>query len=525
MKHWPDKVVVYEVNTWVWLTELSRAAHRPITLATVPDDALDALALPGVDVIWLMGVWERSPYGRKNALRWQHQYRPALPDLTETDVVGSAYSIGEYQAATALGGRTGLASFRLRLRERGVRLMLDYVPNHVGIDHPWTHNLEYVIRGTPDDLIRRPDDFFAAKDGKGRDIVLAHGRDPYFPGWADTCQLNAFNPALRRAVVDQLLDIASQCDGVRCDMAMLMMNDIFATTWGGLVGEKPAVDYWVEIIPQIKAQHPDFLFAAEVYWNLEYALLQQGFDFAYDKVLYDRIEHGDVYKIRQHLVASLDYQKQMMRFIENHDEPRAMSMLGEKRSYPAATLICTLPGALLVYEGQFVGRTVKLPVQIGRGPHEKANTHLEAYYHRLLRETRDPVYQNGQFYLFDIAAVSADNHTNHNLLAYGWFSGQEYRLIIVNLTPSPSCGRVNLSPFKGIDQRAWRLADVTDGAEYYRSGSEMTRDGLFVALEAYESHVFRFEPAPATATITGMHRAAARAAAASQPQRQSAAPP
>lgn len=513
MKHWPDKVVIYEVNTWVWLTDLSQRYAKPITLANVPDEALDQLALPGVDVVWLMGVWERSPYGQRNALKWQHQYRPALPDLTEADVIGSAYSIGEYQAAAAIGGRRGLASFRLRLRERGVRLMLDYVPNHVGTDHPWTHNLEYVIRGTPDDLISRSSDFFAAQDSKGREIVLAHGRDPYFPGWADTCQLNAFSPALRRAVVDQLLDIAAQCDGIRCDMAMLMMNDIFATTWHGFVGDKPAVDYWVEIIPQIKAKHPDFLFVAEVYWNMEYPLLQQGFDFAYDKVLYDRIVAGDVYKLRQHLVASLDFQKQMMRFIENHDEPRAMSALGDKRSYPAATLICTLPGGLLLYEGQFVGRKVKLPVQIGRGPHEKPDKDLEAYYHRLLRETRDPVYQHGQFYLFDIAPVGPDNHSHHNLLAYGWFSDGDYRLIVVNLTGAQSYGRINLSPFKGIDQKAWRLFDVTDGAEYHRSGAEMTRDGLFIALEAYESHVFRFEPAAATATITGMHRAAAKAAA------------
>ncbi|MGQ9908886.1 MAG: alpha-amylase family glycosyl hydrolase [Candidatus Flexifilum sp.] len=516
MKHWPDKLVIYEVNTWVWLNQLSAQYHTPITLANVPDEALDRLALPGVDMIWLMGVWKRSPFSRQHALKWQHQYRPALPDLTEDDVIGSAYAIADYQVDERIGGRRGLAVFRLRLRERGVRLMLDFVPNHVATDHPWTDNLELVIRGRPEDAIERPSDFFIKRDSHGREIVLAHGRDPYFPGWADTAQLNAFSPALRRTVVQQLQDIAAQCDGVRCDMAMLMMNSIFAGTWNGYVGPPPATDFWTEIIPPIKRAHPDFLFIAEVYWNMEYALLQQGFDFAYDKVLYDRIISGDVYKLRQHLVASLDYQKQMLRFIENHDEPRAMASLGEKRVYPAATLVCTLPGGLLLHEGQLEGRRVKLPVQIARAPQEKPDHSLEAYYLRLLRETRDPVYQQGQFYLFDVMSVGGDDRSNHNLIAYGWFREGDYRLIVVNLTGQRSYGRINLTPFKGVDGKAWRLNDITDGAHYYRSGAEMTRDGLFVALDAYESHVFHFEPAPATATISGMHKAVTKAIAATQ---------
>lgn len=504
MKHWPDKLFVYEINTWVWLSTLSEQYNKKITLENVPDEALDALARPGIDMVWLMGIWQRSAFGRKNALRWKHEYRPALPDLTDDDVIGSAYSIGDYQVDERLGGRAALAALRMRLRERGVRLMLDYVPNHVGADHPWTLNNEYCIHGKPEDLKQRPNDFYAVKDSKGRQIVVAHGRDPYFPGWADTAQLNAFSPALRKAVVRTLLDIASQCDSLRCDMAMLMTNGVFQNTWGSYVGPRLEQDYWVEIIPQIKAKHPDFLFVAEVYWNMEFALLQQGFDFCYDKVLYDRIVSGDVHQLRQHLVASIDYQKQMIRFIENHDEPRANATLGERRSFPAATLICTLPGATLLHDGQFVGRKVKLPVHIRRQPQEPLNHDLEQFYLRLLKETRDPVYQNGQFYLFDVYPVADDNHTNVNLLVYGWHEPRkDYRLVAVNLTGQSSAGRVNLSPWSYVDGKRWRLYDVTDGAEYHRHGTEMTRQGLFIQLDAYESHVFRFQLAekPATAPL------------------------
>jgi len=62
--------------------------------------------------------------------------------------------------------------------------------------------------------------------------VFACGRDPFFPAWPDVLQLNAFNPGLRAAAIKTVSAIAEQCDGVRCDMAMLMMNDIFRRTWG-----------------------------------------------------------------------------------------------------------------------------------------------------------------------------------------------------------------------------------------------------------------------------------------------------
>ena len=66
--------------------------------------------------------------------------------------------------------------------------------------------------------------------------MIANGRDPYFPAWPDVAQLNAFSPSLRTAVIDTLQQIAEQCDGVRCDMAMLVMNDTFARTWGARAG-------------------------------------------------------------------------------------------------------------------------------------------------------------------------------------------------------------------------------------------------------------------------------------------------
>lgn len=495
MTAWSDKVFIYEINTWVWLTELSQRFGQIVTLGSVPDAVLDELAALHVDVIWLMGVWQRSAFGRTNALKYKHEYLGALPDLTDEDVIGSAYAISAYEVDARLGGRDELAHLRARLRERGLRLMLDFVPNHVALDHHWTDDQPgYLVRGKVRDARLRPSDFFHHHGANGKTVVYAHGRDPYFPGWSDTAQLNAFDPGLRAAVVDTLLDIASQCDGVRCDMAMLVMNEIFANTWNGYVGSTPETDFWPTIIPQIRAHYPDFKFMAEVYWGREFDMLMQGFDYCYDKTLYDRVMEGEVPKLRAHLIAPVEFQRHLVRFVENHDEPRAFDRLGPQKSFAAATLVTTLPGACLLHQGQFEGALAKLPVQIRRGPVEPHQPELSAYYHKLLRETRDPVFHTGLWYLFELRPPGPNDPTWRNLLAYGWCErDRDYRLIVVNLTPVRSYARLPLGFWSELGGRTWRLHDIQDDSTYVRDGNEMVGPGLFVALDAYESHVFRFE--------------------------------
>ncbi len=500
-----SKSFIYEINTWVWLNDLSRRYQRPVQLGDVPEEVLDELARLNVDFIWFMGIWQRSPAARASALNYTHEYRHVLPDLTDDDVIGSAYAIGAYEVDYHLGGREGLAALRRRLADRGLKLILDFVPNHVATDHHWvTQRPDCMIRGSRDILMKHPGLFFETHSPDGKPLVIGHGRDPYFPAWIDTAQLNALSPEYRQVACETLLDIATQCDGVRCDMAMLMMNEIFSKTWGTfLAGTVPQTEFWEEVIPVIKAQYGEFLFIAEVYWDMEYELIRQGFDLTYDKVLYDRILESHAGKVREHLLAALDFQIRQVRFIENHDESRIAATAGIERSRAAATLICTLPGVVLLHDGQLMARKVKLPMQIKRQPNEPLNHALSTFYYRLLAETHASVYRHGTWQMLDLSPLHEGVNTHNNLLAYSWRSGDDLRLVVVNVTPNWSQAVIQPGDWPAMTGGIWSLYDVLRGAYHIYDGDKLVTEGLTVEMEPFQSCIFRFERLDETSHLWG----------------------
>src|SRR6478736_2758159 len=221
---------LYQINTRAWLTDLSGGLGRPATLDDIPDAELDRLAAIGFDWVWLLSVWQTGlaaqAISRSNP-EWRHEFEHTLPDLRDEDIAGSGFAITGYTVHTGLGGDTALGRLRERLKQRGLKLMLDFVPNHMGLGHPWVEDHpDYFIRGSELDLARAPQNYTWVKR-KGGDLLLAYGRDPYFAGWPDTLQLNYANPATQEAMTGELLKIAGQCDGVRCDMAMLILPEVF----------------------------------------------------------------------------------------------------------------------------------------------------------------------------------------------------------------------------------------------------------------------------------------------------------
>jgi glycosidase len=488
MTAWPKCPAIYEINTWVWLAELSQTLAKPIDLSCVPAEAWDDIAKFGFDAVWLMGVWERSAAGIAIANRNESllaDFRRALPDFRLEDNVGSPYCVRNYVVDKSLGGPKGLAIARRELAKRGMKLLLDFVPNHVAPDHPWgREHPDYFIRGEAEDAKRDPATFCTIR-GK----VFACGKDPYFPAWPDVLQLNAFEPGLRKAGIETVSNIASQCDGIRCDMAMLLLNEIFERTWGSRAGVRPATEYWTEVIPRIKQGYPEFLFIAETYWDLEWELQQKGFDFCYDKKLYDRLELGNAESIRLHLCAELGYQEKLVRFIENHDEPRAAATFSPAKERAAALMVSTLPGAKLLHEGQFEGKKTRLPVFLVRRPQEAVDAGLRDFYESLLKAVDRPLFRDSEWNLFERTGW-ADNASFENVVAWGWKKGEERFAIVINFSENKVQARVKI-PWEELRPKAWRLQDVLSGAIYDRDGNEMVDAGLYVELEGWGYHFLR----------------------------------
>jgi glycosidase len=487
MAGWSRYPTLYEINTWVWLAELARRSGKRVDLSNVPPTEWDALASYGFDAVWLMGVWQRSPAGIAIANRNSgllQDFQRALPDFQSSDNVGSPYCIRGYVVDEHLGGAEGLATAREQLTKRGMKLLLDFVPNHVAPDHCWVaEHPEYFLHGSRAEAEYSPGSYIEVHGQ-----YFACGKDPYFPAWPDVLQLNAFQSGLRQMVVETLANIAGQCDGVRCDMAMLLLNSVFERTWGSRAGQKPTTEYWDDVIPAVKRGNPDFLFIAEAYWDMEWELQQRGFDFCYDKRLYDRLDHEAAENVRLHLCADLGYQGKLLRFLENHDEPRAASAFPGAKEKAAVITTSTLPGARMFHEGQFEGRKVRLPVFLGRRPAEPPDQDLLAFYRKLLNAIDRPVFRSGEWSLCERSGWP-DNSSYMNLVAWSWAEGSERYLIVVNLSDSAAEGQVHL-PWTEGGGRSWILSDLLSDAVYERSGSGMISAGLYVGLDAWGYNVF-----------------------------------
>jgi len=480
-----------EISAWPWLERLSRDAGRRLTLEDVPSREWDRIAADGFDLLYLMGVWRRSPIGRLIAQTDSGlvaEYDRVLPGWTPADVPGSPFCVQAYEPDDRMGGWTGLDAARRELRARGLGLIVDFVPNHTAFDHDWitTHTDRYVL-GSEDDYRASPSEFRQVSGG----VYVACGRDPYFPPWTDVAQLNYFNPGTRAAMRETLRTIAAHCDGVRCDMAMLNLNDVFGRTWNRLLhGEwpEPPDEFWPAAIGAV----PGLTYLAEVYWGLEGTLLEQGFAFAYDKRLLDCLRSADAGACVRHLLsAGPRHRPRLARFLENHDEPRsAVSLAG--RLQAGAALVATLPGMRFFFDGQFEGRRVKTPVQLGRWPAEPVSEEARALYDRVLRFASGSLLHDGDWALLPV--TSSGDHTFWDVVACRWRSGTDLAVIVANAGPCQAQALVAIAGdlFPGA---TFDFEDALTDARYRRTRESLEAPGLYVRLEPGGAHLFHVRPA------------------------------
>jgi hypothetical protein len=479
---------LYEINTWAWLEELSAKLGRKILLRDVPDSEWDNFARLGFDLIWLMGVWERSPAGRRafqTDVASFLSFDQALRGWKLTDIVGSPYSVRRYQPDPRIGSWADLDQVREKLRARRMGLILDFVPNHTAPDHPWTFaHPEYYIRGTLEDYRRDPSAFFLL-DSSPEPILLAHGRDPYFPPWRDVVQLDHLERATRAAMLGDLREIAKHCDGVRCDMAMLVFNDIFARTWAPFLASRqsPRAEFWTEAVAAV----PNFLWLAEAYWNCESKCHDLGFQFTYDKGLYDALRDGRIGEVHERLRAGANVLSGGAHFLENHDEARSAAAFGAARREAIGALIATLPGMRFYHHGQFDGRKIHLPMPLAFAAPETPDLETRAFYERILKLSNESAFHAGTWKLLDV--TSAGDGAFRNLVAYQWLANDTRKVVIVNLAATVSQARVHLA--EGITAgRHYSFLDQLHDVRYPRDGSEISQQGLYVRLDPFRAHLF-----------------------------------
>jgi glycosidase len=480
--------VLYQVNTRPWTLRYATPG-RETSLDDIPDSVLDDLAAKGVDWLYLLGVWQTGENGHQAALRQHHvygEYRLALPDVSDEDICGSCFAITGYTVSSRLGGDVAMERFYRRVQARGMRLMLDFIPNHTAIDHPWAYqHPEYYIAGSEADFHREPANYVEVQTARGKRI-LAHGRDPYFPGWGDTLQLNYANDALQEAMIAELSRVAALCDGVRCDMAMLLLPGVVERTWG--LTPRP---FWPIAIERARRAHPGFVFMAEVYWGLEWTLQQQGFDYTYDKGLYDRLRDLHARPVHEHLQADLTYQNRLVRFLENHDEQRAASVFLHPM-HPAAALITYLtPGLRFFHQGQFEGALERLPVQLCRAPEISIDEDVHQWYTWLLDLLKLPAFHGDQWRLLEALPEQDTDDPWENVIAWMWNQpGQDAYLVVVNYAPSPATCLLRL-PFESLRGRQWGFEELRTEYRHFENGDTLILPGLHLDLPPWAGQVYR----------------------------------
>jgi hypothetical protein len=479
-----------ELNARIWIKRFGKGS----TLSSVSDEQIKNWKDKGIDLIWLMGVWATNKdiiaeYCFEPELI--NSYNSALKDWQTDDVIGSPYSIDRYEINPAIGTKEELIAFKARLNESGIKLILDYVSNHFSAKSSliWSNKEVFLFA---DEYIFKNDPYTFYPSPANCNEFLAHGRDPLFPPWKDTAQVNFYNPEARKFLISILNNLTDVCDGVRCDMAMLPLNNVFFNTWVGVIKkhgyERPEKEFWEEAITEVKKNKSDFIFIAETYWDLEWQLQKLGFDFTYDKRLTDRLISGDIKSIKDHLTAEMSYQDKSVRFLENHDEDRAIVKLGRERSMAAAVVISTIPGIALYFDGQCDGRKIKLPLQLGREPEEKQDEKIKEFYKNLFNITKEDIFKTGDWKLLEPVRVSSNDQSYENLLAWEFRKENQLRIIVVNYNNVTSRCRLKFNIISKSNEII--LNDLLNKTAYKRSVTEIAEKGLFVELKSFNCHIF-----------------------------------
>lgn len=456
------------------------------SLSNITDSYLSNLATLGFDAIWLLGVWTRSP----SALHYSTANLP--PCMPRESAAASLFAVIDYHVDPAFGGDDALRTFKINCNRFGLSLLIDFVSNHLARDHFFVHkNPELLEQGGMDakgpqffsPMINQLLDVSTSSVPTGGEpkqvpslnqIVLCHGRDAFGNLFGDTVQIKHRSTQSRKALLNTLLFIAfsNLADGVRCDMANNLSNDVIMRTWGNIISSSsdatitpptsssssspicaasgsettaivlaaltqleaiktplPPIDgeFWTFAISRIKAIFPAFIFIGE--WCSQFSSVADSslsFDFVCDRDLAVSFTTSAVDGVLQHLRASALFERQesstrnvkrRATFCEIHETNRIASVQGGDLAAQACAVIALAPpsGLRIIHDGQIYGRRVVHPVLIGPRDQEKVSVSTLAFYHNFLPLLKE---LNGSWHVASITPSRDGNSSWRSLVAF-----------------------------------------------------------------------------------------------------------
>jgi hypothetical protein len=492
--------LIYEVDIRELFYRFKSNISSIKNLNHIPDTFFTELKRIGVKYIWLIGIYEQSKTGKKLAFELQElhsKYMECLSDWTKKDIAASPYAIKKYEIAREFGGIKAYRIFRKKLKEKfDIGIILDFIPNHVALDNSIVEkHPEYFIRVNEPIPPERSKNYFKKTTETGN-IFLAHGKDPFSPVWKDTLQLDYRSKAVQKYMTKEVVKLSELCDGLRCDMSMLILSEVFNSNWKDYPLPSDIVpsgkEFWCDAISTVRNLNPKFLFIAEVYWDKEKIMLDLGFDYVYDKKLYDCLTQYNCPRLREYIQHTFSFEKGRLVFLENHDEQRAASILPREKYYACAVLNYSLPSVKLLHEGQLEGRKIPHALQLLRIQPEKINVEIYQFYRTLFDVIHKSAIKNGYFRALNPLPAWERSPSYQNFIIYFYENDKlEKDLVVVNFSGYQSQCRVKIESFDLIGHE-FIIEDRLSDQKYQRSGNEMFYDGLFLELMPYQAQIFQF---------------------------------
>jgi glycosidase len=554
-QEWMPTTVLMAKSTYVWLEQLSRYYGRHIyRLDQIPDEELRRLAGHGINSLWLIGVWERSPASQTIKQLCGNQ-----------EAVASAYSLYGYDIAHDLGGEPAYSNLRDRAFAHGVRLASDMVPNHMGIDSSWV--IEH-----PDWFMSRPDSPYPAYRFEGPDLsrdgrveikiedhyyeqsdaavvfrrrdkwsgeirYVYHGNDGTSFPWNDTAQLDYLNAATREQVIQTILHVARLFPIIRFDAAMTLAKRHFQRLWFPIPGTGGAIpsraeysmskadfdrampeEFWREVVDRVAREVPGTLLLAEAFWLMEgYFVRTLGMHRVYNSAFMNMMRDEDNAKYRSVIKNTIEFDpdilKRYVNFMSNPDERTAIDQFGNgDKCFGVATMMATLPGLPMFGHGQVEGFTEKYGMEFRRARYqEDPDRGLVARHDREiapLLHKRWLFAESENFLLFDF--YRPDGSVDENVFAYSNRRGDHRALIVYHNCFATTYGTIHQSA-SYADKAAGHLRqqslggafglpndgnlflafrDVATGLEHLERSSKIVSQGYSLGLQAYKYHVF-----------------------------------